>query len=70
MTGSIPTVLINKSTLLYRVNKKPLPNIFRCTSFKQHHAFLLHENQKKPEISKMFMLLPRTLHRKEEFLHW
>ena len=28
-----------KSTLLYCVNKKPLPNIFHCTSFKQHHAF-------------------------------
>ena len=54
-----------KSTLLYCVNKKPLPNIFHCTSFKQHHAFLLDENNKKSDFSKIFMFLPSTLDRKE-----
>ena len=54
-----------KSTLLYCVNKKPLPNIFHCTSFKLHHAFLLDENHKKSDFSKIFMFLPSTLDRKE-----
>ena len=35
-----------RSTLLYCVNRQPLPNIFHCTAFKQHHGFLLDENQK------------------------
>ena len=52
-----------KSTLLYCVNKHPLPNIFHCTVFKQHHGFLLDENQKRAEFSNMFMFLPSTLDR-------
>ena len=52
-----------KSTLLYFVNKHPLPNIFHCTAFKQHHGFLLDENQKRAEFSNMFMFLPSTLDR-------
>ena len=59
-----------KSALLYCVNRQPLPNIFHCTAFKQHHGFLLDENQKKSEFSKMFLFLPSTLDRKEKFLQW
>ena len=59
-----------KSTLLYCVNKYPLPNIFHCTAFKQHHGFLLDENQKRAEFSNMFMFLPSILDRKESILQW
>ena len=59
-----------KSTLLYCVNKHPLPNIFHCTAFKQHHGFLLDENQKRAEFSNMFMFLPSILDRKESILQW
>ena len=59
-----------RSSLLYCVNKQPLPNIFHCTAFKQHHGFLLNENQKKADFSKMFMFLLSTLDRKEEYLQW
>ena len=48
--------------------KHPLPNIFHCTAFKKHHGFLLDENQKKADFSKMFLYLPSTLDRKEDFL--
>ena len=50
--------------------KHPLPNIFYCTAFKKHHGFLLDENQKKADFSKMFLYLPSTLDRKEDFLQW
>ena len=50
--------------------KQPLPNIFHCTTFKKHHGFILDENQKKAKFSKMFLYLPSTLDRKEEFLKW
>ena len=59
-----------KSALLYCVSKYPLPNIFHCTAFRQHHAFLLDENQKKADFSKMSMFLTSTLDRKETFLQW
>ena len=59
-----------KSTLLYCTMKHPLPNIFYCTAFKKHHGFLLDENQKKADFSKMFLYLPSTLDRKEDFLQW
>ena len=48
--------------------KHPLPNIFHCTAFKKHHGFLLDENQNKAKFSKMFLYLPSTLDRKEDFL--
>ena len=50
--------------------KHPLPNIFHCTSFKKHDVFILGENQNKAKFSKMFLYLPSTLDRKEDFLHW
>ena len=50
--------------------KQPLPNILHCTTFKKHHGFILDENQKKAKFSKMFLYLPSTLDRKEEFLKW
>ena len=56
-----------RSTFLYCVNWQPILNSFHCTAFKQHHGFLLDENQKKAEFSKMFMFLPSTLDRKENF---
>ena len=59
-----------KSTLLYCTMKHPLPNIFYCTAFKKHHGFLLDENQKKADFSKMFLYLLSTLDRKEDFLQW
>ena len=59
-----------KSTLLYCVNKHPLPNIFHCTAFKQHHGFLLDENQKRAEFYNMFMFLSSTLDRKVKILQW
>ena len=52
------------------IMKQPLPNIFHCTTFKKHHGFILDENQKKAKFSKMFLYLPSTLDRKEEFLKW
>ena len=52
--------LKDKSTLLYCTMKHPLPNIFHCTAFKKHHGFLLDENQKKADFSKMFLYLPST----------
>ena len=48
--------------------KQPLPNIFHCTAFKKHHFFWVDENQKKVKFSKMFLYLPCTLDRKEDFL--
>ena len=52
-----------KSTVLYCVNKHPLPNIFHFTAFKQHHGFFIDEQQKRAEFSNMFMFLPSTLDR-------
>ena len=59
-----------KSALLYCTHKDPLPNIFHCTAFKKHYEFLLDENQKKAKFSKMFLYLPSTFDRKEDFLEW
>ena len=59
-----------KSNVLYCSVKDHLPNIFHCTAFKKHHGFLLDENQKKVTFSKLFLYLPATLDRKEEFLQW
>ena len=52
--------------LLFCTNKQPLPNIFQCTAFKKHSAFLMSQNQENLKFSKMFMFLPSTLHRKED----
>ena len=59
-----------KSSVLYFSVKDPLPNIFQCTAIKKHHGFLLDENQKKEPFSKLFLYLPSTLDRKEDFLKW
>ena len=59
-----------KSSVLYCSVKDPLPNIFQCTAIKKHHGFLLDENQKKEPFSKLFLYLPSTLDRKEDFLKW
>ena len=50
--------------------KHPLPNKFLCTAFKKHHGFSLDENQKEAKYSTMFLYLPSTLDRKEDFLQW
>ena len=50
--------------------KHPLPNIFHCTAFKKHHGFFLDENQKKAKFSKLFLYVPSTLDKKEDFLQW
>ena len=59
-----------RSTSLYCTMKHPLASIFSCTAFKKHHGFLLDENKKKTEFSKMFLYLPSTLDSKEDFLQW
>ena len=59
-----------KSTLFYCTMKHLLPNIFHCTAFKKHHGFSLDENQKKADFSKMFLYLPSSLDKKEDFLQW
>ena len=59
-----------KISTLYCIMKQPLPNIFHCTTFKKDHGFILDENQKKSKFPKMFLYLPSTLDRKDEFLQW
>ena len=49
---------------LFCTNKQPLPNIFQCTAFKKHSAFLMSQNQENSKFSKMFMRSP--LDRKED----
>ena len=43
-----------KSSLLYRTMKKPVPNIFNCTCFKKHVLLLLDENQNQAQFSNLF----------------
>ena len=50
--------------------KKPMPNIFNCTCFKKHVSLLLNENQNQAKFSNLFLYLPSTLDRKEEFMHY
>ena len=59
-----------KSALLYYSMKNPLPNIFSCTAFKKHIPFLMDQNELKAKFSELFMFLPATLDRKEDFLQW
>ena len=49
--------------------KHPLPNILNCTAFKKH-VFIHNENKKRVDFSKLFLYLPSTLDKKEEFLQW
>ena len=57
-------------TLLYCTMKKPMPNIFNCTTFKKHVSLLLDENQNQAKFSNLFMYLPYTLDHKEDFMHY
>ena len=50
--------------------KTELPNIFSCTAFKKHISFLIDQNQDQVKFSEMFLHLPLTLNRKEDFLQW
>ena len=50
--------------------KTELPNILSCTAFKKHISFLIDQNQDQVKFSKMFLYLPSTLDRKEDFLQW
>ena len=59
-----------KSSLLYCSMKTPLPNIFSCTAFKKHLNYLFDQNQAKVKSSDMFLYLPSTLDREENFLKW
>ena len=59
-----------KSKVLYCTVKPPIPNIFQCTAFKKHVGYLLDENQKKSNMSYMFVFLPSTLDRKEEIMQF
>ena len=47
-----------------------MPNIFNCTCFKKHVSLLLNENQNQAKFSNLFLYLPSTLDRKEEFMHY
>ena len=57
-----------KTSLSYCYMKSPLPNIFRCTAFKKHINLLVDQYENKVPSSGMFMFLPATLDRKEDFL--
>ena len=59
-----------KSKVLHCTVKQPIPNIFHCTAFKKHMGYLLDENQKKSNMSYMFLFLASTLDRKEEIMHF
>ena len=59
-----------RSKLLYCTMKQPLPNIFQCTSFKKHKDFLIQEKLNESDSSSLFLFLPSTLDRKEEFLQF
>ena len=50
--------------------KTELPKIFCCTAFKKYISFLIDQNQYQVKFSKMFLYLPLTLDRKEDFLQW
>ena len=59
-----------KSSLHFSSMKTELPNILSCTAFKKHISFLIDQNQDQVKFSKMFLYLPSTLDRKEDFLQW
>ena len=59
-----------RSKLLYCTMKQPLPNIFQCTSFKKHKDFLIQEKLNESNEPSLFLFLPSTLDRKEEFLQF
>ena len=59
-----------RSKLLYCTMKLPLPNIFQCTSFKKHKDYLIQEKLNESNESSLFLFLPSTLDRKEEFLQF
>ena len=58
------------SSLFFLSMKTELPKIFSCTAFKKYISFLIHQNQDQVKFSKMFLYLPSTLYRKEDFLQW
>ena len=59
------------SKVLFCIVKQALPNIFHCTAFKKPMMnYLLDENQKKSNMSHMFLFLPSTLHRKEDIMQF
>ena len=59
-----------KSSVLYCSMKSPLPNLFSCTAFEKHVPFLMDQNKNKVKSSGLFMFLPSTLDRKEDFIQW
>ena len=59
-----------RSKLLYCSFKQPIPNIFQCTSFQKHRQYLLNEKTTDRLASSLFLFLPSTLDRKEEFLQY
>ena len=59
-----------KSSVLYCSLKTRLPNLFSCTAFKNHVPFLLDQNENKVKSTGLFIFLPSTLDRKEDFIQW
>ena len=53
------------SKVLFCTTKQTLPNIFQCTAFKKHSAFLMSQNQENLNFSKMFVFAS-TLDYKED----
>ena len=53
------------SKVLFCTTKQTLPNIFQCTAFKKHSAFLMSQNQENLNFSKMFVFAS-TLDHKED----
>ena len=58
------------SKVLFCTFKQPISNIFHCTAFKKHKSYLLDENQKKSNMSHLFLFLPSTLDRKEDTMQF
>ena len=50
--------------------KTELVKTFSCTAFNKRISFLIDQNQDQVKFSKMFLYLPSTLNRKEDFLQW
>ena len=58
-----------KSSMFFSSTKTELPNIFCSTEFKKR-SYLFDQNQNQVKSSGMFLYLPSTLDRKEDFLKY
>lgn len=72
MRDFAPMDSMNKKVPFYSVLPSNLCQIFSTISiaFKKHYNYLLDENAKKSDSSKMFMFLPSTLDLKEKIIQY